>query len=239
MQTSWNILRVLGLLLLLGGLFAFSNHRNALRPTAKTIIEFKGSDNLYITEDAVNKMLIQTFGEPKNNPKENLDLNAMEKVLEANEMVKDAEVFLTLEGLLVAQIEQRTPLGRVAGETNFYLDEEGKRMPLSKSHSARVPIITGKITGKALEDVYTIIELVNTDEFYRKNVIGIHIVEENDYQLKFRLNDFVVHLGDVGNLEQKFSNFKAFYAKAGRDNTLDQFASVSLEFNNQVVCTKI
>jgi cell division protein FtsQ len=119
------------------------------------------------------------------------------------------------------------------------LDDEGKRMPFSDNHSARVPIITGNVTGESLEDVYVILKFINSDSFLRKNVIGIHIEEKDNYKLKFRLNQFVVNLGDIDNLEEKFSNFKAFYAKANKDKTLEDFAVVSLEFNNQVVCTKI
>ena len=112
-------------------------------------------------------------------------------------------------------------------------------MPLSKVFSARVPIITGKITGKSLEDVYVLLKFINDDEFLRKNVIGIHIEEEEKYQLKFRVESFVVQLGDVNDLGEKFNNFKAFYAKATRDQTLNSYQVVSLEFDNQVVCTKI
>jgi len=119
------------------------------------------------------------------------------------------------------------------------LDDKGERMPLSKHHSARVPIITGKITGKSLEDAYVILDYINKDDFLRKNVIGIHIEDEGKYQLKFRMENFVVNLGGVDNLNKKFSNFMAFYAKAAKDNSLEEYTAVSLEFNNQVVCTKI
>lgn len=239
MRINWNFLKLVALGLVLMGLFAFSNQRNAQRTVSKVTVDFLGDANLYITEGAVNKLLIQKYGQLKNVPKEKLVLNTVEKALEANEMVKSAQVYLTIDGELTSKIVQRKPIGRIEGNAKFYLDDEGKRMPFSKNHSARVPIITGQITGKGLEDVYLILEYINTDEFYRKNVIGIHIRGENDYQLKFRLNQFVVNLGDASGLEEKFSNFKAFYAKANRDNTLADFAIVSLEFNNQVVCTKI
>jgi len=72
-----------------------------------------------------------------------------------------------------------------------------------------------------------------------KNVIGIHIEDNGNYQLKFRLEQFVVNLGGVDKLEEKFNNFKAFYAKANKDKTLEDYNIVSLEFDNQVVCTKI
>jgi cell division protein FtsQ len=239
MRINWNLFKAVGLGLVLVGLYAFSNQRNAQRTIAKVHVDFLGDSNLYITEGAVNKLLIQKYGGLKNVPKEKLVLNTVEKALEANEMVKSAQVYLTIDGELTSKIVQRKPIGRIEGNAKFYLDDEGKRMPFSKNHSARVPIITGEITGKSLEDVYLILEYINKDEFYRKNVIGIHVNAEDDYQLKFRLNQFVVNLGDANGLEEKFSNFKAFYAKANKDKTLQDFAIVSLEFNNQVVCTKI
>lgn len=239
MRIDWNFLKIVALLLVIMGLYAFSNNRSSKKNVVRSKVEFLGDQNLYITEGAVNKLLIQNYGRLENVPKENIVLNTIEKALEANEMVKSAQVYVTIDGELTSKIVQRKPIGRIEGDSKFYLDDEGKRMPFSSNYSARVPIITGNITGKSLEDVYKILEFINKDDFLRKNVIGIHIKAEDDYQLKFRLNQFVVNLGGIENLEGKFSNFKAFYAKANKDNTLEDFAEVSLEFNNQVVCTKI
>ncbi len=239
MRINWNYLKFFALLIIIVGLYSFSNHRSTLRNVNGMKIQFIGDQNLYISEDMVNKLLIQNYGPLTNVPKEKLVLNTMEKVIEANEMVKEAQVYLTINGELTSKIVQRKPIGRIEGSSKFYLDDEGKRMPLSISHSARVPIITGNVTGKSLEDIYEILKYINTDNFLRKNVIGIHVQDEKNYQLKFRMEQFVVNLGGVDNLEEKFNNFKAFYAKANKDKTLENFAVVSLEFNNQVVCTKI
>ncbi len=239
MRINWNYIKISVLSLVIMGLYAFSNHRSEKKKVDGINIEFVGDQNLYITQSMVNKLLIQNYGPVINMPKEKLVLNTIEKVIEADEMVKSAQVYLTVNGELTSKIVQRKPIGRIEGNSKFYLDDEGKRMPLSTSHSARVPIITGKITGKGLEDVYEILKYINQDDFLRKNVIGIHIEEEESYQLKFRMEQFVVHLGGIDNLEEKFNNFKAFYAKANRDKTLEEYAMVNLEFNNQVVCTKI
>ncbi len=239
MRINWNYIKMVVLLLVISGLFAFSNERSKKRTVNGINVQFVGDQNLYITEAMVNKLLIQKYGSLANMPKEKLVLNTMEEVIETNKMVKNAQVYLTVNGELTSKIVQRRPIGRIEGSTKFYLDDEGKRMPLSMSHSARVPIITGKITGKSLEDVYEILKYINDDNFLRKNVIGIHVEDEENYQLKFRMENFVVNLGGIDNLEEKFKNFKAFYIKADKDSTLDDFAIVSLEFNNQVVCTKI
>jgi cell division protein FtsQ len=239
MRINWNKLKLTGLILVVIGLYAFSSHRSQNRTVSGLEVDFVGDQNLYITQDMVNKLLIQKFGGLENMPKEKLVLNAMEKAIEANKMVKSAQVYLTVDGELKSRIVQRKPIGRVEGDSKFYLDDEGKRMPFSNAHSARVPIITGNITGESLKDVYEILKYINSDDFLRKNVIGIHIEDVARYQLKFRMENFVVNLGSIENLEEKFNNFKAFYAKAQKDATLEKFAVVSLEFNNQVVCTKI
>ena len=221
------------------GLYGFADHRSRQRKVENVTVKFVGENNLYLSEDAVNKLLIQKYGPLLNRTKEQLVLNTMEEVILSNDMVKNAQVFLTVSGDLVSKIVQRRPIGRIEGSSIFYLDDRGLNMPLSSLHSARVPIITGKISGESLEDAYLILNYINADDFLRKNVIGIHIVAVGDYQLRFRMENFVVNLGGVDNLNEKFKNFMAFYVKASRDNTLEEYAIVSLEFNNQVVCTKI
>ncbi|MEY8779130.1 cell division protein FtsQ/DivIB [Allomuricauda sp. XS_ASV26] len=239
MRINWDYIKLTFLSVAVVALYGFAGQRNQQKKVENVTVKFVGESNLYLTEDAVNKLLIQNYGPLKNTPKEQLVLNTIEEILLSNDMVKNAQVYLTVNGELVSKIVQRKPIGRIEGVSKFYLDDQGKRMPLSKYHSARVPIITGKITGKTLEDAYVILDYINQDDFLRKNVIGIHIEEEGNYQLRFRMENFVVNLGGVDNLNKKFKNFMAFYAKAAKDNSLEDYATVSLEFNNQVVCTKI
>ncbi len=239
MKMNWKPIKFFALLFLVIGLYGFADYRSKSRETSEIQIKFLGDNNLYLTEDSVNKLLIQNYGPVKNRPKEQVVLNTIEQLIASNPMVKSAQVYRSLEGELISEIVQRKPIGRVEGVSKFYLDDTGKRMPLSKHHSARVPIITGKITGKSLEDAYVILDFINKDDFLRKNVIGIHVVDEGKYQLKFRVENFVVNLGGVQHLDEKFKNFMAFYVKAAKDRTLEEYAIVSLEFDNQVVCTKI
>ena len=239
MRFNWNYIKLVFLCISVIGLYGFADHRSKSREVQDITVKFLGDNNLYLTEDAVNKLLIQNYGTVKNRTKEQLVLNTIEEVILSNKMVKNAQVYFTVNGELISKIVQRKPIGRVEGVSKFYLDDTGRRMPLSRHHSARVPIITGEITGKTLEDAYVILDYINEDDFLRKNVIGIHIEEEGKYQLRFRMENFVVNLGGIDNLNAKFKNFMAFYAKAAKDNSLEDYAIVSLEFNNQVVCTKI
>lgn len=239
MKINWNILKAVLLMICVISLYAFSNYRSDHKTIAELDVQFTDGENLYLTTGMVNKLLIQNFQGFANVPKEKLVLNSIEKAVQTNKMVKNVQVYLTVNGNLTTKIAQRIPIGRVEGSTIFYLDDEGKRMPLSPNHSARVPIITGNITGKSLEDVRLILSYVNGDDFLHKNVIGIHSLTNNKYQLKFRTENFVVNLGRAEALDQKFKKFKAFYLKGIKDNSLATYSQVSLEYNNQVVCTKI
>ncbi|MDP5228965.1 MAG: hypothetical protein NWQ38_01125 [Cellulophaga sp.] len=239
MKINWNIVKVLSLILCIISLYAFSNIRSERKSITDLDVQFTDGDNLYLTTGMVNKLLIQNFQGFANVSKEKLVLNTIEKAVKVNKMVKNVQVYITVNGTLMTKIAQRKPIGRVEGNTIFYLDDEGKQMPLSPNHSARVPIITGNITGKSLEDVFVILNYINNDDFLHKNVIGIRALNTNKYQLKVRTENFVINLGNAEELDQKFKKFKAFYLKGTKDKLLGTYSLVSLEYNNQVVCTKI
>ena len=115
MRINWNKIKFVVLLLVIGGLYAFADYRSAQKPVDGIRIEFEGDQNLYITQEAVNKLLIQSYGSLSNVPKEKLVLNTIEKVIETNKMVKNAQVYLTVNGELRSKIVQREPIGRIEG----------------------------------------------------------------------------------------------------------------------------
>ena len=112
-------------------------------------------------------------------------------------------------------------------------------MPLSKNYSARVPLVTGYVNKNNLENVYNVARKINDDEFLRKHVIEIHQDLNGKVFLRLRKYEFLVQLGDVRFLDKKVNNLKAFYKKNLKDKTLSNYSKVNLQFENQVICTKI
>ena len=72
MRINWNFLKLMALMFVVIGLYAFSNGRNQARNITGMKVEFVGDQNLYLTEGTVNKLLIQKYGSLKNVPKEKL-----------------------------------------------------------------------------------------------------------------------------------------------------------------------
>lgn len=224
----------MGLVILL---FSFAKNRNKLRSIEKIDITFTDGENLYITKAAVNKLLIQKIGEPENLSKDTLDLSTLERELNEQDMIANADVYLTVDGILGVRISQRKPIGRVFSENPFYIDTDGKAMPLSSFHSARVPVLMG-IDEKNSKEVFPLLKEIEKRAFLKNHIVGIKRFSNGIYELKMRNLDFVVALGNIEDLERKITNFMAFYKKAKKENLLDKYKKVDLRFSNQVVATK-
>ena len=238
MRVNWGYIKMIVLLGLVVFLFAFASGRNMNRKVTRPNVKFIGEDNLFITNETVSKLLIQNYGAVKNVPKEALDLNKLENALKSNPMIKTAEVYVAVNGILNAKIEQRTPVARVSTNASYYIDDEGFYMPLSSNYSARVPLVTGYVEKNNLKNVYTVASKISDDDFLKMNVIEIHQSVNNKISLKLRQCQFLVQLGDVNFLDKKINNLKAFYQKKQKENALNNYSKVNLQFDNQVICTK-
>ncbi len=219
-------------------LFAFSSSKNTVRIVESVNIEFVDNKYPFLTEENVSKLLIQKNGRVTGVRKEILDLNELEIALNENPIIKNAEVYMSVNGKLTARIEQKNPIARVNTNASFYIDDGGSYMPLSSNYSARVPLVTGRIEKNKLDNVFKVARKVYDDQILSKYVTEIHQNDNKTISLKLRQNSFKVYLGEVNRLDKKFSNLKAFYQKALKDKTLNTYSIVNLQFDNQVVCTK-
>jgi len=237
MKRSLGYIKALVLIVVIGLLYGFAEKRHNSRPISGVKVEFTDTENLYITEEVVNKLLIQNNATATSIDKETLDLNRVESLLNKHQMIENAEVYLTLDGKLEAIVSQRKPIGRVVGNSSFYLDKNGEIMPLSQFYSARVPLMFG-FDGSNVSNVYSIINYIKNDEFLEKHITGISRLKGDKYALELRDQNFELYFGDSSNVALKFNNFKAFYKKAQKENKLDTYKKVNLQFGDQVVCTK-
>ena len=238
MQINYNYIKIILLIAAVIFLYAFSSERNSKRLIPEPEIKFIGDDNLFVTHETVSKLLIVNDGTITDKPKEIIDLNELETALNSNEMIKDAQVSMTVNGLITAKIGQRKPIARVCTNASYYIDDEGFFMPLSSNYTARVPLVTGAIEKNNLSTVFKVANKVRSDEFLNKQVVQIHKNENGTIDLKLRKHDFKVHLGSIEAMDKKINNLKAFYAKAMKDNLLDDYNLVNLKFDKQVICSK-
>ncbi|NQV75749.1 MAG: hypothetical protein HQ491_06835, partial [Bacteroidetes bacterium] len=219
MKRSWEIIKFL----LLGGLvvflFSFTNERNGKRKLTKIEVEFVNENSPFITLNTVNKLLIQNHANVTSIDKETLVLNEMEQRLMENPMIRDAQVFKSVDGVLGAKIEQRTPIARVVSSQDYYLDADGKKMPLSSVYTARVPLVNGS-SKMDFEKVTRLLLKINEDPFMKSSIVGLDVQQDGNIILRVRKHNFKLFFGKVEAIEKKFQNFKAFHQKTKQDSTL-------------------
>jgi cell division protein FtsQ len=229
------------LIILVVFLYGFAAVRNNHKKNDKIEVAFTNGENLFVTHEMVNNMLIQNLKIHKNQSVESLLLKNLEQAVESNPMVQEAEVFYTIEGNLGALVTQRTPILRVVnGLESFYLDEHGKKMPLSGNYSSRVPIISDLYDKEVSADLTQMAIKIKNDPFLQKQIIAIKQDEGvvKQFELFTRVGNQTIEFGTIQNFDEKKKKLKAFYQNALNSNTLEVYDTINLKFKNQIVCSK-
>ncbi len=231
------------ILALLTFLYGFAAKRNAIKKNNNIDVVFENGENLFISYEMVNKLLIQNLDNFENESKDNINLNNIELFVQDHEMIENAEIFLTLSGGLGAIIKQRNPVLRVANNLEtYYFDELGKKMPLSDNYSARVPITTSDLNKNNCIDIICLANKIYKDDFLRKQIIGIDQIageKTNQFELKTRVGNQRIVFGDLKRMDEKIIKLKVFYQKMITDSIVNKYKTINLKFNGQVVCEKL
>ena len=236
---KWINVRLILMFGLILFLFSFTSKRNEMRKLKKSEVVFVGENNLFVSNEVVNKLLIENKSDASTIRKDKVDLNKLEKSINEQEMIEKSEVFVSIDGVLKAVVKQKTPIARVFDESgSFYIDYKGNRMPLSDHYTARVPIVSGSIDDKNREEMSELFQMIHDDAFLKKNIIGVQILPLGNIKMMNRNFDYEIDYGKTINMERKFSNYKAFFQKAVLDSSINKYKKISLRFTQQVVCTK-
>ncbi|TDD94021.1 cell division protein FtsQ/DivIB [Flavobacterium cellulosilyticum] len=236
---NWTNIRLILMFSLVIFLFSFTTKRNNSRKLTKSVVVFVGDNAPFVDHQTVNKLLIENKKDAQSIAKDKLNLNEIEKALNAQEMIEKSDVFVSIDGVLKAVVKQKTPIARVFdGEDSFYIDIEGNRMPLSTNFTARVPLVSGEIKEKNREDLAELFRIIHNDDFLKKNIIGVQIMPNGSLKMLNRNFNFEIDFGGMTRMNAKFNNYKAFFQKAVLDSSLYKYNTIDLRFAQQVVCTK-
>jgi cell division protein FtsQ len=224
--------------LILIGLFSFAHNRNLKRKIKNVAIIFENGDNLFVTRKTVNKLLTQNLKSPKKVSKDKLNLKVLEKGILKNQMIENVDVYVDVGGSLKVLVKQRNPVLRINSLSgNYYLDDKGKKMPLSVNYSARVPLVDGVNDNDELKLLHRFYKNVLTDEFMKKQIVAISL-NQDEFILKTRIGNHLIEFGKLQNVKNKISKLKVFYQKVIADNTYEKYKKINIKYNKQVVCTK-
>ena len=237
MQFNWLKIKLILLLALISGLFYSTISVNNLREIKSSDIYMYDYDSLLISEDSIQSVISELLV-LKNINKSNIHKNNLEFELNKNQLINQSDIFIDVSGKMIVNIKQRKPIARFLDNKN-YLDVNGLIMPKSKDYSPVVPIIVGfNKSTLQLKSIYKLSHFIYEDKFLRKNITKIIIDSTGNFVLQLRKHKFKVSLGRLDKLELKVNNFKAFYIKGMKDQLLNKYSTINLQFDNQVVGVK-
>lgn len=204
-----------------------------------------------ITEKDVKNALAKAFGNTLEGTQiRDLEVERVERSLEEDPFVLDANAFVDAQTVLHVRIQQREPLLRVLDNSggNYYLDKNGAKMPASKNYAARVIVATGNIPPYTpdfqekkkhkLKDLYALTNRLLADEFLANFIQQIHVNSAGDILMVPLVGDQKIILGTMSNLESKLRRLKIFYREGMPYAGWQKYETINLKFNGQVVCKK-
>ena len=228
-----NMLKMSFLILTVSLLTLFSFNKNQNRSIEFSDLSYVDTDFKFISKDSVNKLLTQSKLFSNEILKSNLNLEEFERIILSNEYVSSAEVSISIDGKLGVNIKEKNPVFRVLNE-KYYVDADGKKMPLSKNFSETCPMILSIVDSIDLKMFGDLGIYIKNHKFLSNHIAGL---TKSNNKLIFNIDGFQYNLNLIsdGNYVSKFKNYEAFFNTVYSSGLLDSLKSVNLDFKNQVI----
>lgn len=206
-------------------------------------------NNLFADKNDIKGMLQHISPVITGRPIGEFDLLKMEKTLEGNVWIKDAELFFDNNEVLRVKVKEREPMARIFTTTNksYYIDKDFVRLPLSTKFSAQVPVFTGcpldktkwnKEDSVLLQQVKSISEFVSNDSFWAAQIEQVNYNAAKTFELVPSVGDHIIVLGDGNDLERKFNNLYLFYKEVLAKTGWNTYSLINIQYKGQVVATR-
>jgi cell division protein FtsQ len=236
----------------------FISRTNANLLCKELIISISDSASVkFITSEMVRETIHNSGINTQGYPIEGIVTRDLEKLLEKDPYVANAEVFVNVDGDLSVVIEQRQPLLRLmpGGKSGYFIDHEGVILPLSDNFSPMELLVTGKIPIDEIQDANGMrrvelennIELqklmnfanyVKSNEFWSKQIVQLHRAREEDYEIYPRVGAHQILIGSMDEYEDKLRNLELLYDQGLTKYGWNKYNKINLKYSNQIICTK-
>ncbi len=194
----------------------------------------------FVNQKDLLQLLASSKLTPINKHMEEINTEAIEEELLKNEMIADIQAYKTPSGMVKLEVKQKMPILRILGaKGNFYVDNTGSTMPVSRRYVAHVPIATGYVEKElATTDLYKFALFLQENEFWNNQIEQIHVYPDNDVELIPRVGNHRILLGTLDNFREKLDNLQVFYEKVIPKTGWEKYKKINLKYNNQIICTK-
>jgi cell division protein FtsQ len=171
----------------------------------------------------------------------------LEQELRRNQTIEAAEVYKTIfgegsrcKGILTVLVRHRVPVMRVmAGELDYFLDNNMVMIPTSTKYSADVPVATGNVKPEfASTWLVPMVNYIKNDLFWKAQIEQIYVQENGELVLIPLVGGHLIEFGKPDDFQAKLANLKAFYEDEDVRENWNEYKSISVKYKNQVIGTK-
>jgi cell division protein FtsQ len=176
-----------------------------------------------------------------------VNLQKLEALLEAHIWIKDAELFFDNNAMLRVNIEEREAVARIftkAGNS-FYIDAEGKQLPLSNRALGQLPVFTGYPLEKIrtadsslLRQIKELSLCILSDSFWNAQIAQVDITGQRTFELIPVVGNHIVQIGDGNNCNEKLHRLLLFYQQVSVKVGMDKYSVVNVQYPQQVIGTR-
>lgn len=202
----------------------------------------------FITQSEISELL-NASGVLKQKPIKRINLALLERVIEKNSWVKNAELYFENNNILHVDINQNQAIARLitVNGNSYYLDELGKRLPIKSNATTRVMVITNFPSDREklatpdsllLTQVTSLANLISVDSFWNAQIAQINIDFNGKFELIPTLGNQTIIFGNIENAKEKFEKLLAFYKSAWIKNGINTYSTLDLRFTNQIVAKR-
>ncbi len=233
----------------IGALAGFASSRQNEKVCEKVSIKIDNEYNNYFIGDKEVRALLTRDGERKLEGLANkdIDLKNLEKRIEANSFVKDAEVSRGLDGNIQVSVKQNRPIARIIRpDQDMYIDMEGTTLPLSDRYTARVIPVTKSGFSKSLDkgffadsagqDYLDLLRYVEDHDFWKAQLAQMHIDAKGKVSFLPQVGEHTIEFGKPVELESKFKKLMIFYKEVLPVMGWDKYKRVNIEYEDQIIC---
>ena len=194
----------------------------------------------FITKKEIIRTLVKQKISPIGQKMNEINTRQLEDALKQHPLIGNVECYRIPNGRIGIEVTQRIPILRIMASNgeNYYLDEKGKTMPTA-NNAANVAIVTGHVNKAFAEkELYELGLFLKDNPFWNAQIQQINVTPTKELELVPRVGDHIIFIGKPGNYENKFERLKIFYQKGLNQIGWNKYSRISLEFDNQIICTK-
>lgn len=214
------------------------------------IAPLKSGHSLLTPED-VRLAIARSFGyQLEGRPLASIDIERLERVLEEEPFILEAEAYLSASNRVEISIQPREPILRVMDNNgyNYYLDRDGVQMPLSKHFTAKVLVATGSLPvyepqflarkRNRLKEAFLLAQLIISDEFLAPLTEQIYFDNRGEIALVPKVGCDKIEFGRFSREYEKLRRIKIFYKEVLPYEGWQEYSEISVAYEGQVVARK-